>query len=254
AYGYFTPKYSQLYLNEYSALKALRLHGIDTILSLVKSVPVGNVDPKYSGSLSETASRPQVSYLRRKLAENLYFPPELHERKGIDHSDSRRQIRGKLRYMLAGNDLFAAKQAHVDYLNTFNSLPRYRKQNEKKYNAAAHALWNRLHRFDSKLSTRLADETRVGHRLTLRIIRKWAALKLVSAEEIRATGENRIKYRVTRIEPLLPDFLYTWDREEFENQPDEHENVVVRNQRPRRRNKHGISKNERTKYIQEMYK
>ncbi len=46
AYGYFTPKYSQLYLNEYSALKALRLHGIDTILSLAKSAPVGNVDPR----------------------------------------------------------------------------------------------------------------------------------------------------------------------------------------------------------------
>ena len=46
AYGYFTPKYSQLYLNEYSALKALRLHGIDTLLSLARSAPVGNVDPR----------------------------------------------------------------------------------------------------------------------------------------------------------------------------------------------------------------
>ena len=114
AYGYFDPKHSQLYLNEYSALKALRIHGLNTLLSLTKRTDVGNVDHRYSGSPSGTPGRPHLSYLRRKLAENLYIPPALHERKGIDHSDSRRQIRGNLREMLADNDFFEAKQAHVD--------------------------------------------------------------------------------------------------------------------------------------------
>jgi transposase-like protein len=43
AYGYFNPKYSQLYLNEYSALKSIRVYGLE---SLLKTPIVLNVDPK----------------------------------------------------------------------------------------------------------------------------------------------------------------------------------------------------------------
>ncbi len=49
AYGYFTPEYSQLYLNEYSGLKALRVYGIKPLLSRgffrINTGTVGNVDP-----------------------------------------------------------------------------------------------------------------------------------------------------------------------------------------------------------------
>ncbi len=44
AYGYFDPKHSQLYLNEYSALKALKIHGLDSLLSLSNAADVRNVD------------------------------------------------------------------------------------------------------------------------------------------------------------------------------------------------------------------
>jgi hypothetical protein len=43
AYGYFNPKYSQLYLNEYSALKSIRVYGLE---SLLKAPIVLNVGPK----------------------------------------------------------------------------------------------------------------------------------------------------------------------------------------------------------------
>ena len=43
AYGYFNPKFSQLYLNEYSALKGIRTYGLE---SLLKAPIVWNVDPK----------------------------------------------------------------------------------------------------------------------------------------------------------------------------------------------------------------
>ena len=46
AYGYFRPEYSQLYLNEYSALKSIRAIGLDTLVSLSKSSVVGNVDDR----------------------------------------------------------------------------------------------------------------------------------------------------------------------------------------------------------------
>ena len=46
AYGYFRPEYSQLYLNEYSALKSIRAVGFDTLLSLSKRPFVANVDDR----------------------------------------------------------------------------------------------------------------------------------------------------------------------------------------------------------------
>jgi transposase-like protein len=46
AYGYFRPEYSQLYLNEYSALKSIRAVGFDALLSLSKRPFVANVDDR----------------------------------------------------------------------------------------------------------------------------------------------------------------------------------------------------------------
>ncbi len=46
AYGYFTPEYSQLYLNEYAGLKALKVHGLDELISPANRPVVGIVDPR----------------------------------------------------------------------------------------------------------------------------------------------------------------------------------------------------------------
>jgi hypothetical protein len=46
AYGYFQPEFSQLYLNEYSALKSIRVYGFDRLVSLSKRLIVGNVDDR----------------------------------------------------------------------------------------------------------------------------------------------------------------------------------------------------------------
>ncbi len=255
AYGYFRPEYSQLYLNEYSALKSIRAVGFDTLLSLSKRPCVVNVDDRYSGPDRGPSARPSAAYLRQKLAEFRYIPPSLDERKSIDHSDSRRQIRGNLREMLDLPEHFPAKQAHLDYLTSFPGLPSYRKQNEKKYNAAAYAVWARLQRFDDRISYRIADETGQPHRLILRILRKWARLGLIEAREVRADhAERRKQIFARRLVAELPDFLYTWDLEEFRSQKDDdaEPSILRERRRPRRTNKHGINRKQRAKYIEEM--
>jgi hypothetical protein len=255
AYGYFRPEYSQLYLNEYSALKSIRAVGFDTLLSLSKRRIVANVDDRYSVSTSGTRAHPGSDYLRRKLVEMRYIPPTLDERKSIDHSDSRRQIRGKLREMLDSPGYFPAKQAHLDYLTSFQGLPPYRKQNEKKYNAAAHAVWARLQRFDDRISYRIAEETGQPHRLVIRILQKWAALGLIEAREVQADHrERRKQIFARRLVTELPDFLYSWDIEEFRNQDltNAGASVTRESRTPRRTNKHGMNRQQRAKYIQEM--
>ncbi len=255
AYGYFRPEYSQLYLNEYSALKSIRAIGFDTILSLSKRSFVANVDDRYSDPNSKPSTYPEADYLRRKVTEMRYIPPTLDERKSIDHSDSRRQIRGKLREILNMPENFPAKQAHLDYLTSFPGLPPYRKQNEKKYNAAAHAIWARLQRFDDRISYRVAEETGQPHRLVLRILRKWAALGLIEAREVQTDHTERRKVIFARrLVTELPDFLYSWDIEQFRNQGfTEAGSGISREQRKTRRtNKHGMNRKQRAKYIEEM--
>ncbi len=251
AYGYFDPKYSQLYLNEYSALKALKLHGLDSLLSLSNPTGVGNVDHRYSALPSGLPVGTGLSIFHRKVQENLYIPPQLHDRKGLDYSDSRRQIRGNLKLMLDEPDLFAAKQAHVDYLNSFQGLPPFRKQNEKKYAAQASALWNALSRHDAKLSADVARSVRVNHRMVLRMIRLWTKLGLVEAREIRGEKDRRKQFWVSRRVSLLPALLYTWDLDGFRNQTEA--GVPVDRTKKTRRGKHGITGKERSKFIQEMY-
>jgi transposase-like protein len=255
AYGYFRPEYSQLYLNEYSALKSIRAVGFDTLLSLAKRPFVANVDDRYSEPDFGESTQPGADYLRRKIADMRYIPPTLDERKSIDHSDSRQQVRGKLREMLNMPEHFPAKQAHLDYLTSFAGLPKYRKQNEKKYTAAALAIWARLQRFDDRISYQIAEETGQPHRLVLRILRKWAALGLIEAREIQTDhAERRKRIFARRLVTELPAFLYSWDLEEFRNQDQSEAGAAISREpnRYRRTNKHGMNRKQRAKYIEEM--
>jgi transposase-like protein len=255
AYGYFQPEFSQLYLNEYSALKSIRVYGFDRLVSLSKRLIVGNVDDRYSPPSSGTSDGPRPGYLRQRITELRYVPPTLRDRKAIDHSDSRRQIRGKLRAMLDSPEYFRAKQAHLDYLTSWNSLPPYRKQNEKQYNAAAHAIWAELHRFDDRLSYKVADKTGQPHRLALRILRKWAKLGLIEAREIQTSHvERRKRIFARRLVTELPDFLYSWDLDEFRNQSTDSNRAKIEASPsdPTQSNKYGMNRKERSKFIKEM--
>ena len=146
---------------------------------------------------------------------------------------------------------FAAKQAHIDYLASYPGLPPYRKQNEKKYNAAAHAVWSRLHRYDKRLSYEIAEATSQPHRLVLRILRKWARLGIIEAQELGTNhAQPRKRMFARRLVTELPDFLYTWDLEKFRNQKTGESKKIPR--KPKRRNKHGMNRNQRAKYLEEM--
>ncbi|MBL8021671.1 MAG: hypothetical protein JNM27_18510 [Leptospirales bacterium] len=137
----------------------------------------------------------------------------------MDHSNTRKQIRGKLRDLLNQNDFFAARQAHIDYLDFWEDAPLYRKQLEKKYNAVARESWSRLERWDGKLLSRIAAEIQAPHRLLLRIARRWKKFGLAKVDEKWNPSERRIYCYVNRLVPLLPDLLYSFDMEEYQNQP-----------------------------------
>ncbi len=251
AYGYFDPKFSQLYLNEYSALKSIRVYGLENLL---KRPIVSIVDPKYSGSPSGDLKSAPHDFLRRKIAENQYIPPTIEERGFLDNQNSRRQIRGKLRDLFNDNDYFEAKQAHVDYLNFWQDAPRWKRQHERKYGATARKLWNLLSRRESELLSNVASKHALSHPLLVRIAREWSRLNLAEVQELKRseTRDGKLHVWVRRKIDILPDLLYSWDMERYTAEekplPDSVEEVV----KPERVGRSGMSAAKRNQFIEEM--
>jgi hypothetical protein len=251
AYGYFNPKFSQLYLNEYSALKALRVYGLE---SLLQKPIVWNVAPRYSGSSSGTRKTTAPDFLRRKIAENQYIPPAIGERGFYDNQNSRRQIRGKLRDLFNDNEFFAAKQAHIDYLNFWQDAPRWKRQHERQYGATARKLWHALSRRESTLLSNIARKHELSHPLLVRIAREWARLDLAEVEELKrtSTSTNQLHVWVRRRIDILPDLLYSWDRERYCDSEKKATANVAEIEKPEHVTKGGISTAKRNQYIKEM--
>ena len=251
AYGYFNPKFSQLYLNEYSALKAIRVYGLE---SLLKKPIVRNVDPKYSGSpVGDQKSTPH-DFLRRKIAENQYIPPSVGERGFYDSQNSRRQIRGKLRDLFNDNDYFEAKQAHVDYLNFWQDAPRWKRQHERQYGAVARKLWNALSKYEPSLLSNIAAKHELSHPLLVRIAREWSRLNLAEVQELKRgeTQDDRLHLWVRRKIDILPDLLYSWDMEQYTAADKPLPDSVEELQKPERIGQTGMSAAKRTQFIEEM--
>ena len=251
AYGYFNPKFSQLYLNEYSALKGIRTYGLE---SLLNAQIVWNVDPRYSGSQDGAQRIAAPDYLRRKIAENEYIPPTVEEHGYYDYQNTRRQIRGKLRDLFNNNDYFEAKQAHIDYLNFWPEAPRWKRQHERKYGAAANRLWKVLSRHRSMLLSNVASEHGLSHPLLVRIAREWSRLNLAEVQEIARSGAtgNKLHVRVRRKIDILPGLLYAWDMERYTEPDKTPPDSVEQLTRPERVGKSGMSAVKRTQYIEEM--
>ena len=251
AYGYFNPKYSQLYLNEYSALKSIRVYGLE---SLLKTPIVLNVDPRYSGSASGGLKSAPHDFLRQKVAENQYIPPTIESRGFLDNQNSRRQIRGKLRDLFNDNDYFEAKQAHIDYLNFWADAPRWKRQHERQYGATARKLWNELSRWEPSLLSNIARKHELSHPLLIRIAREWSRLNLAEVQEIPSNSatDRRIHYWVRRKIDILPDLLYSWDMETYRESAKDERATVARVAKSERAGAAGMTVTERTKFIEEM--
>ncbi|MCR9142056.1 MAG: transposase [bacterium] len=251
AYGYFNPKYSQLYLNEYSALKSIRVYGLE---SLLKAPIVCNVDPRYSGSPFGGLKIAPPDFLRRKITENQYIPPGVAERGFYDNQNSRRQIRGKLRDLFNDNDYFEAKQAHIDYLNFWQDAPRWKRQHERKYGATARKLWTSLSRWQPDLLSNIARKHELSHPLCMRIAREWSRLNLAEVEEIPSENskDRQIHYWVRRKIDTLPDLLYSWDMDTFREDAKSNHPAVTRVAKAERIGKAGMTRSKRTQYIEEM--
>ncbi|MCW7498573.1 hypothetical protein ND860_18705, partial [Leptospira levettii] len=209
------PKNSQLYLNELSFIKSIKAIGMDRLVSAQRDGFVPNVSRIYPR---------KNSYLRDQISILEYKPLSLEERiknktaSVLNHSNpnlgniyGNAKLSKLISEMKRNDELW--KNAEVKY---------YVKLKEKQYGSLAKRLWHQLLEQKKRKWINLNLIIKSGglpKRRVLRIVRRWAELKIVSIEDFADYNTDRqgYDYLVKLNLDVLPNLLYQQSREEFEN-------------------------------------
>ncbi|WP_246834186.1 transposase [Leptospira bourretii] len=214
AYCYIKPTYSQLYLHELSFYKSIKAVGMDRLVTAHREGVVPNVSRIYTH---------KNTYLKDQITKFCYHPLSLEERKRqkttsvvnqgnpIEDSISTSTKFKNLRSEMKRNDDFW-KNPEIKY---------YVKLKEKYYGSIAKCLWFALIEVKDKKWINLNKtvlSSKLPKRTSLRLVRKWAKLKIVSIEDYRSLNTEHQGYDYTlklNVENL-PKLLYHQTRSEFE--------------------------------------
>ncbi|WP_225913652.1 hypothetical protein [Leptospira yasudae] len=254
SYSYIHPENSILYLNEYSALKGIRVYGLERLVGKKKIDLLRNVGKGYRVSKKSCrVDQKPISLLKNR--QNLIYPlPTSFTRFHSDHSRSRKSFPKKFRFLFDANHLFPLKQAHIDYLDFMETGPNQRKQKEKFYNSIANSIWNQLsYENDYQLLKNDFSESRTQTPMT-RILQRWAKLGIAEIKRIGKNKYERKQYVIKKLIPELPDVLYTFDRSEYENRKNTPENIEIVFENPifGGKNKYGINKKRRMELLGDL--
>ncbi len=240
-YGYIRPEYSQLYLDEWCALRGLKLYGLERLNGL------------RSGGVSERAISPERQSekhekwsFKAKINRCLYNLPTPDLRVHGIHSKTRKQISKRLKIILDRNEYFPLRQAVEDYLFFWDEDNRERKQNESEYNALAHRLFSLLTEREHRSLNSVCNAGTINKKKAFRIVRIWAKLGVADVKEHRRYDNVEVNYIVKKLIPILPDLLYTYTLDDLKDLSDEWENVeIIRPERKERPGKYGLTQSER---------
>lgn len=244
-YCYVSPEYSQLYLDEWAALRALKLHGIAAVAA-TKQENLGQVVTRYCFM----TPRPTKShgYLQRAITARLYKPLTPEERVHANFSKSRKDLSRESKSLLTLQENFDLPQAVYEYLYGFDDLDSHRKRAEIRYNSYARRFYSLLLKDNSVSLTQPADAWSIGTRELIRIVKIWKKLNIVDVVNV-ANKYEAFDYRITPKLKTLPDILYSYDMEQYEKEDIEIERM---GKAPPRLSKYGISRDERKQQIEKM--
>ncbi|WP_246837613.1 transposase [Leptospira bouyouniensis] len=214
AYCYIKPTYSQLYLNELSFYKSIKAVGMDRLVTAQREGVVPNVSRIYPLN---------NSYLKDQISKYCYHPLTLEER-------NRQKTASVLNQ---GNPILESIYQNRKMLNLHIEMKRndhfwknpeikyYIKLKEKYYGSIAKNLWNALSETKSKKwinFNKTVLSAKLPKRTSLRIVRRWAELKIVSLEDYQNYNTERqgYEYLIKLNVENLPKLLYHQTRLEFE--------------------------------------
>ncbi|EQA44676.1 hypothetical protein LEP1GSC050_2842 [Leptospira broomii serovar Hurstbridge str. 5399] len=245
SYSYFKPSNSILYLNEYSALKGIRVYGLEKLNSKNLKL-LRNVSSRSRFSIKSRRTDLKPIKLLKSRKELLYDLPTPEKRIHLDQSRSRKRIDKKFREILHENRFFHLKQAHIDYLDFMESGPKHRKIKERYYNSVAYMLWNNID-LNSPIHQKSYELLgKNSQRPLLRIAKRWAKLGIAEVTQVIRKKSDPIQYFIEKHIPVLPDILYTFDRDEFlKGKDDGNIEITVHETQIGAKSKYGFNMRER---------
>nr|WP_230458343.1 hypothetical protein [Leptospira weilii] len=261
SYSYFKPESGQLYLNEFSALKAIRVYGVEELLrvsshqkvhlSSKKTKELGKVETKYRIKPNSSIKHSDSKYLLKTVDSFKYIPPTPNGRIRRDFSNSRKRIDVKFRNLLEKNEFYELRQAHIDYLDFMIDGPKHRRLKEKYFNSLSYMLWNKVnHESESYVNS---EEWKFlkDRKPLIRILSRWAKLGIAKVTKVKTKAFDEFELKVQKLIPILPDVLYTYDRSDFLNYKEQSKNikVIMIPTQVGSKSKYGLTKKERDKLI-----
>ncbi len=249
-YGYIRPEYSQLYLDEWCALKGLRLFGMDRLVEMRVGELCG--DSERAICTDKSPDKTEKWSLKAKINECLYNLPTPDNRVHGIFSKTRKQIPKRLKFILDRNEYYPLKQAVEDYLFYWDEENRERRQSESEYNSLAHRLFSFLADREHRSLNTVCNAGTINKKKALRVVRIWAMLGIADVVEVNKKGKGDVNYQLKRLIPILPDILYTYDKNELSELSDITKFIKqVEAPKKPRQPKYGMSKDKRKKIIKE---
>jgi len=248
-YCYVKPEYSQLYLDEWCAIRALKQYGIQAVAD-AKRADFG-VSSKGILNFPKRKTKSH-GYIQSAISAKKYIAPMPDDRNHANFSKTRKQIPQQLRQMLDFNEYFDLKQAVWDYLYFWDESDGSRRKNEIEFNSYARRLYGLLKREVYNDLGSLVRTLSLPRYHCLRIARIWHKLKIANVVYEQRKGGTSVDFKIKPLIPVLPDILYTYDKEDLANLYYISDSISKQEpQKKPRLPKYGMSKDKRKQIIKE---
>jgi transposase-like protein len=206
AYHYVSPKYSQLYLDEYAFIRNIKYYGWDSLLGEDSVVlNVGRVYPQEKTTIPEM------------IEKYLYKPLTLEERQLRAQPIHRNRKDTEIQKLLSDKSNIKLKKATEEYSNFWKTSRDFQRAKQKHYAYFAASLWENLPDDGWISLSDILNEISLNRKKCYRILRRWVALGLVELiDRSKPTAVNlKYEFDIRKIQPVLPDILYVMSIEQF---------------------------------------
>jgi len=216
SYRYIRPQYSQLYLNEYSFLGALKYFGVEEIAKAAqhKAQPAENAGKAGKAQQTSWCGRPGINVAQKRrdfheqMRQFLYKPLSLADR--METNPNHRAIKENKAILetLPDSSLRSALSEYQEFWES--PTITHRRRREKIYAYTAQKLWEGISANEYADLTQTCAEQGISKRLCHRIIARWAYLgiaEVVDRTRISRESKERI-YDLRRLTAELPHILY----------------------------------------------
>ncbi|EMJ99123.1 transposase, partial [Leptospira sp. B5-022] len=226
AYGYIKPKYSQMYLNEFSFIKNANVFGLDVLVEDGDSCLSGDRSPsdektpgngavaiRRKGFVPKVPKKKKENWLQVSIHKNSYKVTPLEAvPKILSHTGY--GTLNPLEKIEKANKTLRKEFEKYNYFWTNDSTKRFRRDREIEYQKYAQKIWNFVKHENGKgrkcSVNQICEELNLHKQTATRILNRWLKLKLIAKRRVGYNYyDRRINFYIKVLKDQLPFILYT---------------------------------------------